>query len=96
MKNTPSVITKKTTSESGHNIRVAAKRPRWMYVAGTFVLLCFLLGFTPGGEAMWTLGFWILSWVITILVLSRFGIKGFLKVVLIGLVAFLLLGIFLI
>lgn len=90
-----------THEAQSHNRRAirpasgATKHPIWLYIIGGVALLCFLLGFTPGGEAMWTLDIWILSWPVTILVLKHFGIKGFLKAVLGGLVTFLLLGIFL-
>lgn len=68
-------------------------RSRWFKIVAGLMVLFFLLGFTPGGEAMWTLDVWMLGWIVTFLVLSRVRIQGFIKAVLIGLVIFLALSI---
>lgn len=70
----------------------APNRPRWLYAVGSIALLCFILGFTPGGEAMWAIDIWLASWVATVLLLRRFGLKGLTKVILLALLAFILLS----
>jgi len=72
--------------------RATDKQPRWVYVVGVIAVICFLLGFTPGGEAMWTLDIWLCSWAVAIYVLRKYGFRGAVKVILLGLGALLLLS----
>ena len=41
---------------------VLPSRPRWLYLIGGLVLLCFALALVPGGQAMPLIGIWIAGW----------------------------------
>jgi hypothetical protein len=48
------------------------KRPRWLYIVGIAVLICFALAFVPGGQAMPILGSWIAGWAFCFWLFRRY------------------------
>jgi hypothetical protein len=48
------------------------KRPLWLYFVGAAILICFVLAFVPGGQAMPILGFWIAGWAFCIWLFRRY------------------------
>ena len=54
------------------NRRVLKRRPYWLYLVGAAVMLCFVLAFVPGGQAMPILGIYIAGWAFTIWLFQRY------------------------